>query len=50
MIGLTDRGIQPRLHNLKEFLEAFIEHRKEVVTRRTQYELRIAQARAHILE
>ena len=50
MIGLTDRGIQPRLHNLKEFLEAFIEHRKEVVTRRTQYELRIAEARAHILE
>lgn len=50
MIGLTDRGIQPRLHNLKEFLEAFIDHRKEVVVRRTQYELRIAQARAHILE
>ena len=50
MIGLTDRGIQPRLHNLKEFLEAFIDHRKEVVTRRTEYELRIAEARAHILE
>lgn len=50
MIGLTDRGIQPRLHNLKEFLEAFIDHRKEVVTRRTAYELKIAEARAHILE
>jgi DNA gyrase subunit A len=50
MVGLWERGKQPRLFNLKEFLEEFIGHRKEVVTRRTQYELRIAQARAHILE
>jgi DNA gyrase subunit A len=50
MVGLGERGKQPRLFNLKEFLEEFIGHRKEVVTRRTQYELRIAQARAHILE
>ncbi|MFC1599744.1 DNA gyrase subunit A [Patescibacteria group bacterium] len=49
MIALVD-GIQPRLLNLKQVLEFFIEHRKEVVTRRTQYDLRIAQARAHILE
>jgi DNA gyrase subunit A len=42
--------MQPRLHNLKDFLEAFIVHRKEVVERRTIYELKIAEARAHILE
>jgi len=50
MIALTDRGRQPRLHNLKDFLVQFIDHRKEVVERRTIYELKIAQARAHILE
>ncbi|MCD5385118.1 DNA gyrase subunit A, partial [Candidatus Gracilibacteria bacterium] len=50
MIGLGERGTQPKLHNLKEFLEAFIDHRKEVVKRRTIYELKIAEARAHILE
>ena len=49
MIALVD-GIQPRLLNLKQVLEYFIEHRKEVITRRTQYELKIAKARAHILE
>lgn len=50
MIALGERGIQPKLYNLKEMLLEFIDHRKEVVTRRTQYELKIAQARAHILE
>ncbi len=50
MIGLGERGRQPRLFNLKEFLQEFIAHRKEVVTRRTAYELKIAEARAHILE
>lgn len=50
MIALWERGIQPRLYNLKEILLEFIAHRKEVITRRTQYELRIAEARAHILE
>ena len=50
MIALTDRGRQPRLHNLKDFLVQFIDHRKEVVERRTIYELKIAEARAHILE
>jgi len=44
-----DHG-QPRLFNLKEMLEAFITHRREVVTRRTVYELKKARARAHILE
>ena len=50
MIALWERGIQPKLFNLKEMLLEFIDHRKEVVTRRTQYELKIAKARAHILE
>lgn len=50
MISLWERGKQPRLYNLKELLEDFIAHRKEVVARRTKYELWIAEARAHILE
>jgi DNA gyrase subunit A len=36
--------------NLKQFLEAFVEFRKEVVRRRTEFDLRKAQARAHVLE
>ncbi|EKE27232.1 MAG: DNA gyrase, A subunit [uncultured bacterium (gcode 4)] len=50
MIALHERGIQPKLFNLLEILEEFIEHRREVVTRRTKYELWVAEARAHILE
>ena len=50
MIALTDRGLQPKLFNLKEILEEFIVHRQEVIVRRTKYELRIAEERAHILE
>ena len=41
---------QPKLLNLKQIIEAFIEFRREVVRRRTEFELRKAQARAHILE
>ena len=44
-----DHG-QPKLFNLKEMLEAFILHRREVVTRRTVFELRKARDRAHTLE
>jgi len=43
-------GGQPRILNLKDMLEAFVQHRREVVTRRTVYDLRKARARAHILE
>jgi DNA gyrase subunit A len=43
-------GGQPKLLTLKEILEAFVRHRREVVTRRTIFELRKARARAHILE
>ena len=50
MIALVDGGMQPRLLNLKQVLEHFIEHRKEVITKKTQYDLRIAKERAHILE
>jgi DNA gyrase subunit A len=41
---------QPKTFNLRDMLWAFIEHRKDVVTRRTIFELRKAEARAHILE
>ena len=49
MIALVD-GIQPRLLNLRQVLGYFIDHRKEVVERRTRFELGKAEARAHILE
>ncbi|GAA0902298.1 DNA topoisomerase (ATP-hydrolyzing) subunit A [Rothia nasimurium] len=48
MVALLDG--QPKLLNLKDILEAFIRHRREVVTRRTIFELRKARQRAHILE
>ena len=41
---------QPKVLSLKELLAHFVEHRKEVITRRTQYELRKAEERLHILE
>lgn len=41
---------RPRLLNLKELIHYFVEHRHDVVTRRTQFELRQAEKRAHILE
>lgn len=50
MIWLWERWKQPKLYNLKELLVEFIDHRKEVVVRRTQYDLWVAEARAHILE
>jgi len=48
MVALLDG--QPRLLNLKQMLEAFLRHRREVVTRRTVYELRKARERGHVLE
>src|SRR2546421_3652602 len=50
VINLAIVNGQPRVLNLKQMLECFIEFRREVVRRRTEYELRKAQARAHILE
>jgi DNA gyrase subunit A len=48
MVAL-DNG-QPKLFNLKEMIKCFVDHRREVVTRRTIFELRKARERAHILE
>ncbi|MEQ8314682.1 MAG: DNA gyrase subunit A [Gammaproteobacteria bacterium] len=48
MVALVDG--QPRLLNLKELLDAFLRHRREVVSRRTSYLLRKAKERGHILE
>ncbi|NRA54906.1 MAG: DNA topoisomerase (ATP-hydrolyzing) subunit A [Gammaproteobacteria bacterium] len=48
MVALEDS--RPKLFNLKEMLNSFIRHRREVVTRRTVFELRKARDRAHILE
>jgi DNA gyrase subunit A len=48
MVALVDN--QPRLLNLKQMLECFLSHRREVVTRRTIFELRKARDRGHVLE
>jgi DNA gyrase subunit A len=48
MVALHDG--QPKLLNLKQVIEAFLSHRREVVTRRTIFELRKARDRAHVLE
>ena len=48
MVALLDG--QPRLLNLKQMLEAFLRHRREVITRRTVFELKKARARGHVLE
>src|SRR5262245_18615875 len=48
MVALVDG--QPRLLNLKQLLEAYLRHRREVVTRRTVFELRKARERGHVLE
>jgi DNA gyrase subunit A len=48
MVALLDG--QPRLLNLKQMLEAFLRHRREVITRRTVFELRKARDRGHVLE
>ncbi len=50
MIALHERWLQPKLFNLLEILQEFLEHRNEVVKRRTIFELKVAEARAHILE
>ena len=49
MLSLVD-GVQPRILGLKEMLSEFVKHRQQVVRRRTEFELRKARERAHILE
>jgi len=48
MVALVDN--QPRLLNLKQFVEFFLQHRREIIVRRTRFELRKARERGHILE
>ena len=48
MVALVDN--QPRLLNIRQVLQAFLAHRRDVVTRRTLFELKKSRARAHILE
>ncbi len=50
MLALTDEGTQPRVLTLKRIIQLYIEHRQEVIRRRTEFDLEKAQARAHILE
>lgn len=48
MLALVDK--QPKVLNLKEIINYYLEHRHEVIVRRTKYELKLAEERAHILE
>ncbi|MEO7912467.1 MAG: DNA gyrase subunit A [Roseiflexaceae bacterium] len=50
MLALVEGGLQPRVLTLKRMLQEHIDHRRTVITRRTQFELEKARARAHILE
>lgn len=50
IINLAIVDKTPRVLNLKQYLECYVDHQKDVITRRTQFELKKAQARAHILE
>ncbi len=50
VIMLALHNGQPKLMNLKEFLSAFVDHRKNIIVRRSMFDLRKAEARAHIIE
>ena len=50
MVALSDKGLQPQVMSLKDILEAFLEHRKDVVKKRAEFDLKKAKERAHILE
>ncbi|MDO8430041.1 MAG: DNA gyrase subunit A [bacterium] len=49
MIALTKNGLQPEVMSVKDILLAYIEHRKEIVRRRAEFDLKKAEERAHIL-
>ena len=49
MIALTKNGLQPETMSLKDIILAHIEHRKEIVRRRAEFDLKKAEERAHIL-
>ncbi|MCO5144362.1 MAG: DNA gyrase subunit A [Oligoflexia bacterium] len=50
VIMLALHNGQPKVMNLKEYLEAFVDHRRNIIIRRSQFDLKKAEARAHILE
>lgn len=50
VITLALHNGQPKLLNLKDYLEAFVDHRRNIIIRRSQFDLKKAEARAHILE
>lgn len=50
MVALTNNGLLPQVMSLKDIISEFVDHRKIVVRRRAEYELRKAEERAHILE
>jgi DNA gyrase subunit A len=50
LLALTEDGRQPRVLTLKRILQYYIEHRQEIIRRRTEFDLEKARARAHILE
>src|SRR6266545_1365120 len=50
MLALVEGGLQPRVLTLKRILQEHIDHRREVIRRRTEFELEKARARAHVLE
>ncbi|MGI8963854.1 MAG: DNA gyrase subunit A, partial [Thermomicrobiales bacterium] len=50
MLALVERGTQPRVLPLKRMLQEYIDHRQELITRRTEYDLERARRRAHVLE
>ncbi len=49
MIALTKNGLQPEVMSVKDILQAYVEHRKEIVRRRAEFDLKKAEERAHIL-
>jgi DNA gyrase subunit A len=50
MLALVEQGLQPRVLPIKRMLQEYVDHRREVIRRRTEYELEKARARAHVLE
>ena len=50
MLALVDDQMQPKILSLRQIIDEYLRHQEEVITRRTQYDLRKAQERAHLLE
>ena len=50
MLALVDNQMQPRILSLRQIIDEYLKHQEEILTRRTQYDLRKARERAHLLE